>query len=222
MTKVKNTKKKPVCLSRRSFLHAVRYLTDRDPGLAEIVRKFGPSPMRFREEGFLSLIHIILEQQVSLSSAKAAYDRLIVAAAPLTPERFLQFNDTELKTFGFSRQKTAYCRNLAHAILQGCLDLTALRTMDDATVRSELTKIKGIGIWTADIYLLTALRRPDVWPRGDLALAVAIQRTKGLPNRPSLEEMDAFSVDWMPWRTVAARLLWHYYLSNDHRDTEKV
>lgn len=198
-------------------MHAVHYLTDRDPGLAKIVKKFGPPPMRFREEGFLSLIHIILEQQVSLSSAKAAYDRLIVAAEPLTPERFLQFNDTELKTFGFSRQKTAYCRNLAHAILQDSLDLTTLRTMGDATARSELTKIKGIGIWTADIYLLTALRRPDVWPRGDLALAVAIQRTKGLQNRPSLEEMDAFSVDWMPWRTVAARLLWHYYLSNGRR-----
>ena len=217
MIKVKNTKKKPVRLSRRPFLYAVRYLTDRDPDLEEIVKKLGPPPMRFREEGFLSLIHIILEQQVSLSSAKAAYDRLIVAAEPLTPERFLQFYDTELKTFGFSRQKTAYCRNLAHAILQGCLDLTALRTMEDATVRSELTKIKGIGIWTADIYLLTALRRPDIWPRGDLALAVAIQRTKGLPNRPSLEEMDAFSVDWMPWRAVAARLLWHYYLSNGRR-----
>jgi len=217
MTKVKNTKKKSARLSRRSFLHAVRYLKDRDPDLAKIVKKLGPPPMWFREEGFLSLIHIILEQQVSLSSAKAAYDRLIAAAASLTPERFLQFNDTELKTFGFSRQKTAYCRNLAHAILQDGLDLTALRTMDDATARSELTKIKGIGIWTADIYLLTALRRPDVWPRGDLALAVAIQRTKGLQNRPSLEEMNAFSVDWMPWRAVAARLLWHYYLSNDRR-----
>jgi DNA-3-methyladenine glycosylase II len=222
MTKIKNTPKKPARLNRSSFLHAVHCLTDCDPGLAEIVRKFGPSPMWQREEGFAPLVHIILEQQVSLSSARAAYDRLIVAAAPLTPERFLQFNDAELKIFGFSRQKTAYCRNLAHAILKGDLDLTALRTMDDATVRSELTKIKGIGIWTADIYLLTVLLRPDVWPGGDLALAVAIQSIKGLPNRPSLKEMDAFSRDWMPWRAVAARLLWHYYLNNGHRDNEKV
>lgn len=171
-----------------------------------------------REEGFHTLIHIILEQQVSLASAKAAYDRLIAAAAPLTPERFMQLNDIELKTIGFSRQKIAYSRNIANSILQGDLDLTALRTMDDGSVRSKLMKIKGIGIWTADIYLLMVLRRPDVWPRGDVALTVAMQRVKGLVNRPSVEEMDSISHNWMPWRAVAARLLWHYYLSNGRRD----
>ena len=171
-----------------------------------------------REEGFHTLIHIILEQQVSLASAKAAYDRLIAAAAPLTPERFMQLNDIELKTIGFSRQKIAYSRNIANSILQGDLDLTALRTMDDGSVRSKLMKIKGIGIWTADIYLLMVLRRPDVWPRGDVALTVAMQRVKGLVNRPGVEEMDSISHNWMPWRAVAARLLWHYYLSNGRRD----
>jgi DNA-3-methyladenine glycosylase II len=170
-----------------------------------------------REEGFHTLIHIILEQQVSLSSAKAAYDRLITATAPLTPERFMQLNDIGLKTIGFSRQKTAYGRNLAKSILHGDLDLTTLRTMDDGSVRSELMKIKGIGTWTADIYLLMVLRRPDVWPRGDVALAVAMQRVKGLMNRPSVEEMDSISHNWMPWRAVAARLLWHYYLNNGRR-----
>ena len=174
----------------------------------------GPPPLWPREEGFHSLIRIILEQQVSLSSAKAAYDRLSAAASPLTPDRFLHLNDLELKTIGFSRQKTAYGRNLAHSILQGELDLKALRTMDDESVRSELMKIKGIGHWTADIYLLMVLRRPDVLPRGDVALAVAMQRIKGMLNRPGLEEMDEISADWMPWRAVAARLLWHYYLNN--------
>ena len=220
---MKNIGKNPKALtSRPLFLNAVGFLTDRDPDLAEIVRKFGPPTIRSKEEGFHTLIHIILEQQVSLSSAKAAYDRLIAAGSPLTPERFLGFDDAELKTFGFSRQKTAYCRNLAHAVLQGGLDLAALKTMDDDSVRSELTKIKGIGAWTADIYLLTVLLRPDIWPRGDLALAVAIQSIKGLTDRPGIKEMDAFSADWMPWRAVAARLLWHYYLNNGHRDNEKV
>ena len=213
-----NTKKKPTPLDRRSLVNAVRYLAARDEDLAGIAREFGPPPMWAREEGFHTLIHIILEQQVSLASAKAAYDRLITAAAPLTPKRFIQLSDIELKTIGFSRQKIAYSRNLANSILQGDLDLTALRTMDDGSVRSKLMKIKGIGIWTADIYLLMVLRRPDVWPRGDVALTVAMQRVKGLVNRPSVEEMDSISHNWMPWRAVAARLLWHYYLSNGRRD----
>lgn len=214
MTNVITTEKWRKPLNRRSLTHAVGLLADRDADLADIVREFGPPPMWTREEGFNTLISIILEQQVSLSSAKAAYDRLIAVADPLTPDRFLQLNDVELKKIGFSRQKMGYSRGLAHSILQGEVDLTTLRTMDDESVRSELMKIKGIGIWTADIYLLMVLRRPDVWPRGDMALAAAMQRIKGLANRPSLEEMDAISVHWMPWRAVAARLLWHYYLSN--------
>lgn len=214
MIKIIDTKGQPTPLSKRSLAHALRYLADRDTDLAIIVREFGPPPLWPREEGFHSLIRIILEQQVSLSSAKAAYDRLTASAGPLTPERFLRLDDAELKTIGFSRQKTAYGRNLAHSILRGELDLKALRTMDDESVRSELMKIKGIGNWTADIYLLMVLRRSDIWPRGDVALSVAMQRIKGLVNRPGLEEMDEISADWMPWRAVAARLLWHYYLNN--------
>jgi DNA-3-methyladenine glycosylase II len=167
-----------------------------------------------REPGFPTLIHIILEQQVSLASARAAYDRLLVAASPLTPARFLELDDAELKTIGFSRQKTAYGRELAGAILDGRLNLTELGTLDDADVRSELMGIKGIGPWTADIYLLMALRRPDVWPSGDLALASAAQRVKRLAARPTPDELDTLGADWTPWRAVAARLLWHYYLSD--------
>jgi DNA-3-methyladenine glycosylase II len=166
-----------------------------------------------REPGFPTLIHIILEQQVSLASARAAYDRLLAAASPLTPDRFLELDDAQLKRIGFSRQKTAYGRELAGAILGGRLDLAGLETLDDADVRSELTGIKGIGPWTADIYLLMALRRPDVWPSGDLALASAAQRVKRLAARPTPDELDTLGADWAPWRAVAARLLWHYYLS---------
>ena len=217
MTGPNNLHKKPRRLNRRTFQQAVCFLTERDPGLAEIVNRFGSPTMWFRDEGFQSLVLIILEQQVSLLSAKAAFNRLLAAAAPLTPERFLPFEDSTLKAFGFSRQKIDYCRNLAHAILQGGIDLTALRAMDDATARSELIKIKGIGNWTADIYLLTALGRPDIWPGGDLALAVAIQSIRKLSSRPAPKDMAVISVDWMPWRSVAARLLWHFYLNNGHR-----
>jgi DNA-3-methyladenine glycosylase II len=167
-----------------------------------------------REPGFPTLIHIILEQQVSLASARAAFDRLLVAASPLTPARFLELDDATLKTIGFSRQKTAYGRELAQTILGGRLNLAELETQDDATVRSELMAIKGIGPWTSDIYLLVALRRPDVWPSGDLALAAAAQGVKQLATRPTPDELDALGKNWRPWRAVAARLLWHYYLSN--------
>jgi DNA-3-methyladenine glycosylase II len=168
-----------------------------------------------RQPGFPTLIHIILEQQVSLASARAAMDRLRAAASPLTPSRFLEFDNATLKTIGFSRQKTAYGRHLAQSILKGQLNLAALTKMDDETARTELLKIRGIGSWTANIYLLMALRRPDILPSGDLALAVAAQQVKRLKVRPTQDELEKLGVAWRPWRAVAARVLWHYYLS-DH------
>jgi DNA-3-methyladenine glycosylase II len=201
-------------LTEEAFAQGLNVLVGRDPDLAGIMEKLGPPPMWARDPGFPTLIHIILEQQVSLASARAAYDRLLAQAAPLTPARFLVFDDATLKQIGFSRQKTAYGRELAGAILDGRLDLDALEGLDDGTVRSELIKLKGIGPWTADIYLLMALRRPDAWPSGDLALATAAQRVKRLGSRPTPDELEALGADWRPWRAVAARLLWHYYLSN--------
>jgi len=201
-------------LTEGTLAHGLNVLCDRDPDLAQIHTRLGPPPMWAREPGFPTLIHIILEQQVSLASAQAAYDRLLAAAAPLTPARFLEFDDPTLKAIGFSRQKTGYGRELARAILDGRLDLGGLETSDDASARSQLIQIKGIGPWTADIYLLMALRRPDVWPSGDLALANAAQRVKRLASRPTPEELDSLGADWRPWRAVAARLLWHYYLSD--------
>lgn len=201
-------------LNEETFKRGLRFLSKRDPTLARILKDFGPPPMWQRKPGFPTLIHIILEQQVSLASARAAMNRLRAAASPLTPSRFLELDNATLKTIGFSRQKTAYGRHLAQSILEGRLNLTALNKMDDAAVRSELLKIKGIGSWTADIYLLMALRRPDILPKGDLALAVAIQQVKRLRARPTQDELDALSRRWRPWRAVAARLLWHYYLSD--------
>ena len=199
-------------LTPKAFSQAIKHLCDSDPDLAQILTILEPPPFRTRKPGFASLMHIILEQQVSLSSAKASFDRLRRAASPLTPERFLKLGDARLKACGFSRQKTAYGRTLAKIIVDGHLKLSALETMDDQSVRSELLKIKGIGPWTANIYLLTVLRRPDIWPSEDLALAVAAHKLKRLKTRPTPKELESLSVGWKPWRAVAARLLWHYYI----------
>ena len=163
-------------LNEKLLLNAVDVLVKQDSDFKNIVNQFGPPPLWGREEGFHTLIRIILEQQVSLKSAKAAYDKLVAKANPLTPQKFLKFTDAQLKTFGFSRQKTNYGRNVTNAMLDGSLDLIALRKLDDESVRLELIKIKGIGFWTADIYLLMVLKRPDIWPNGDMALAIAIAK----------------------------------------------
>ena len=200
-------------LTEEALLHAVRILCRRDPDLRRVVKQFGPPPLWAREPGFSTLIHIILEQQVSLASARAAHNRLIELARPLTPRRFLKFDDATLKACGFSRQKAAYCRHLAESIITRSLDIDGLATLADAEVKSELERIKGIGRWTSDIYLLMVLRRPDIWPRGDLALATAAREVKQLERRPTYDELDSLSAAWKPWRAVAARILWHHYLS---------
>ena len=202
----------PACLCEEMLAYGVATLCGQDSSLAEIVRTCGPPPLWAREAGFATLIRIILEQQVSLVSARAAFQRLLAAVDPLTPDNFLHLDDSTLKAIGFSRQKTGYGRNLSRAIVEGSLDIASLGRLDDESVRSELTRIKGIGRWTADIFLLMALRRPDIWPQGDLALAVAIQHLKKFEARPTLREINDLSEFWKPWRAVAARLLWHYYL----------
>ncbi len=192
---------------------AVAVLAARDPGLAAIADRFGTPPLWAREPGFPTLVHLILEQQVSLSSAKAAFDRLVAATDPLTPGALLALDDAALLAIGFSRQKTRYARALAEAISAGDLDLDALATEDDEEVDRRLTRLPGIGPWTATIYRLMVLLRPDAWPVGDIALAQALAETRGLPTRPSQRELLAAAETWRPWRAVAARLLWHHYLS---------
>lgn len=200
-------------LTAVSYKQALENLSQRDPDLAHIWETYGTPPMWEREPGFATLIHIILEQQVSLASAKAAFDKLVAVTNPLTPEAFLALDDVTLKAVGFSRQKMKYGRLLATAIQNNELDLHALETLPDDEVKKTLTKIKGIGPWTADIYLLMVLRRPDSWPIGDLALQVAAQKIKKLPHRPKADELEQIGEAWRPWRAVAARLLWHFYLS---------
>ncbi len=202
-------------LTDATLARALEELGSRDRTLGKILADLGPPPMWARAPGFPTLLHIILEQQVSLASARAAFDKLRAAVSPLTPGRFLQQDDATLRAVGFSRQKAGYGRNLARDILSGRLYLKRLAMLDDMAAREKLISVKGIGRWTADIYLLMALRRPDVWPTGDLALAVAARHALELSTLPSPDEMASLGARWKPWRAVAARLLWHYYLSGN-------
>jgi DNA-3-methyladenine glycosylase II len=203
-------------LTPKSLAQGVRALSKTDADLARVARSYGLPPLWEREEGFATLVLTILEQQVSLASALAAFERLRAAAPQVTPENFLLFDDAQLRAFGFSRQKVLYCRLLARAIVDGELDLAALSSLGDDEARAGLLKLKGVGAWTAEVYLLRALLRPDAWPAGDLALQLAAQQVKRLPARPTAAELDALAKRWRPWRAVAARLLWLHYLKG-HR-----
>jgi DNA-3-methyladenine glycosylase II len=187
--------------------------------LAAILARHGPPPLWDRPAGFGTLVHIILEQQVSLASAKAAYDRLLAATDPLTPEAFLGLTDADLLAIGFSRQKARYGRALAAGIVDGTLDLDALDELDDDAVQDALEAIPGIGRWTSTIYLLMVLGRPDVWPIGDMALATAVAEAKELPARPDPQTLLDLGEAWRPWRSAAARLFWHDYLARRRRTT---
>lgn len=207
-----------MALTENSLLEAVQELAARDADLAEVAATLGPPPLWARPPGFPTLIYIILEQQVSLASAKAAFDRLQIAASPLTPQTFLRLDDPALHAVGFSRQKTAYGRILARAVLDGELDLPGLEALPDEEVRDALLRVKGIGPWTAEIYLLLALLRPDTWPNSDLALAQAVRRVKRLPVPPRPAELERLGESYRPWRAVAARLFWHDYLSRGRNE----
>jgi DNA-3-methyladenine glycosylase II len=200
-------------LTEGTLARGVAALSRADEDLARVARAYGTPPLWPRDEGFPTLVLTVLEQQVSLASAAAAFGRLLAAAPPpLTPEKFLSFDDAQLRGFGFSRQKALYCRLLARAVLEGELDFDALRSMGDDAARAALTRLKGVGPWTAEIYLLRALTRPDAWPSGDLALQLAAREVKRLPARPTPAELDALAEAWRPLRAVAARLLWLHYL----------
>jgi DNA-3-methyladenine glycosylase II len=200
-------------LNEENLAAACQQLIAADRDLAFIFLTYGTPPLWRREASFATLVHIILEQQVSLASALSAFNRLREKVGEITPENVLRLTDEELKACYFSRQKTVYARELAQAVSRGTLDLTALELLPDAEVRTELKKIKGIGDWTADIYLLMALRRADVMPKGDLALHVAYKKLKNRALAPSSDDFQRIAEKWKPFRAVAARLLWHFYLS---------
>ncbi|HVE57095.1 MAG TPA: hypothetical protein VNB22_09720 [Pyrinomonadaceae bacterium] len=200
-------------LNEQNLAEICKGLSKTDPDLAYIFETFGTPPLWARKADFPTLIHIILEQQVSLASAASAFHKLKERLGEITPENVLALADEELKACYFSRQKTVYARELAKAILDGSLNLKALENLPDAAVKHELKKIKGIGDWTADIYLLMALLRADVMPKGDLALHVAYKRLKNLEHAPHSDEFQQIAEKWKPFRAAAARLLWHFYLS---------
>ena len=178
----------------------------------EILQQAGAPRFRRRRNGFGTLLHIILEQQVSIDAAAAMHHRLVGLCRPLAPEPFLALDDGTLRSCGFSRQKMSYARDLAKAVADGRFDFARLAGADDAAALAELLGIRGIGRWSAEIYLLFALGRPDVWPAADLGLQVAIGDHLGLASRPSEIELRRRGDAWRPWRSVAACLFWQSYL----------
>jgi len=208
-------------LDEQNLVLACEKLAKTDSDLAFIFNTYGTPPLWAREANFATLVHIILEQQVSLASALSAFNKLKEKLGTVTAEGVLSMSDAEMKAAYFSRQKTVCARELAKAVLDGNLNLESLEYLPDAQVKYELVKIKGIGDWTADIYLLMALLRADVMPKGDLALHVAWQRLKKSEHRPTSEEFLKIAGKWKPYRAAAARLLWHFYLSNRNFSTQK-
>lgn len=198
-------------LTERTVRRAARELAEADQRLEASVERYGPPPLWRREPSYATLVHLILEQQVSLASAQAAFDRLRAAlGGSIEPAEFLRLSDAELRAVGFSRQKTGYARTLASAMLDG-FDLETLAAMPDDEVRRALIAMPGIGPWTADIYLLFCLGNADAWPAGDLALQEAARLAFNLRKRPDAKAMVKLADVWRPWRGVAAHLLWAYY-----------
>lgn len=181
------------------------------PDVARAHKIIGSPPARYRESGFATLLRIIIDQQVSVQSGAAIWRRVEEGLEDCTPDHVIKIGDEKLRTFGLSRPKARYAMCLAEAIVNGDLDLDGLEAADNNSVREQLTAITGIGRWTAEIYLMFALNRPDVWPAGDLALAEAAKRLLKLDQRPTPDALDEIGERWRPERTAAAVFLWHCY-----------
>lgn len=198
-------------LNQDTLNEGLQFLSAQDADLARVLTLHGPPSLRSQPPGFPTLLKIILGQQVSRSSAASTYQRLCDAIGPPEPASFQSLDDDALRAIGFSRQKSRYGRELASAILEGRLQLDLLAEHDDDEVRSALTALPGIGPWSAEIYLLFALRRTDAWPASDLGIIVGAQKVKGMASRPSRQELDAMAENWRPWRGLATFILWHGY-----------
>ena len=198
----------------KSNFHAIcDGLAARDADLATIITAYGYPPMWSRPNTFETLVHIILEQQVSLASALSALNKLKERVQELTPSRLLLLTDEEMRACYCSRQKTRYIKYLAEALLSGQLNLNELETLPNDAIRTKLITLKGIGNWTIDIYLMFVLQRADIFPIGDLAAVNALKHVKGLLPGIGREEIITIAAQWQPYRTVATMLLWHSYLS---------
>ncbi|GAA0553110.1 DNA-3-methyladenine glycosylase [Paractinoplanes ferrugineus] len=185
----------------------------RDPRLRRVVDEFGHPPFWDRPNTFESFVWFILEQQVSQASAKSALEKLRERVGEITPENVLALTDDELRAAYFSRQKTNYVRGLAQQVADGQLDFGELEKLPDSAVRDRLVRLKGVGNWTVDVYLIVALHRVDVFPSGDLGAVNGLKELAGLPRTTTAEELTAVAREWAPYRTIATILLWHYYLS---------
>lgn len=189
--------------------HAFNFLTTKDPTLKTVIDKYGFPTIQFRDQGFAAMVHIILEQQVSIASARATYRKLLDHVGEITPENILNTSDEAMRGCGISRQKTLYVKDMAQMILSGDLDFTALEHWTEVKIREKLLAIKGVGNWTIDVYLMFCLQSPDIIPLGDIAIRNAI---KELYGAETIEEMEALARDWQPFRTYASYILWHDYL----------
>ncbi|GAC1307433.1 MAG: DNA-3-methyladenine glycosylase [Mucilaginibacter sp.] len=192
-------------------------LASADTALAGIINSHGYPPLWSRPNTFETLVHIILEQQVSLASALSALNKLKERIQEITPARILLLTDEEMKACYCSRQKTGYIKYLAEAILSGRLRLVELEQLSSDEVRAKLVALKGIGNWTADVYLMFVLQHPDIFPAGDLAAVNALKRVKSLPPDTTKEHILQIAETWQPYRTIATMLLWHFYLSAPKR-----
>ncbi len=203
----------PESFSKYSFKKICDQLAKADRDLSFIVETYGYPPMWTRPNSFETLVHIILEQQVSLASALASLKKLQERTEGLTPRKVMALSDEEMRACYVSRQKTMYIRGLAEAILKKKLVLEELETLSNDEVRAKLTSLKGIGNWTTDVYLMFVLQRADLFPVGDLAAVNALKRAKALPVNTTKEKVVEVAAQWKPYRTVATMILWHFYLS---------
>jgi DNA-3-methyladenine glycosylase II len=201
---------KPRRIASQTHLdEAVSGLLAADKRLHPVAKRVGAMPFRARrEEGFEALISIVVSQQLSVAAADTIFGRVKKKVAPFTPEQVLAAEAEMLRACGLSAPKQKHMKSIAAAIVDGSLDLKRLRSMQDDDARAHLTAVKGIGPWTADIYLMSSLGRADIWPVGDVGLQAAIHRALGLRKRPNEKQMEKLSTDWRPYRTVVARMFW--------------
>lgn len=196
------------------MLESIQFLIEKEPVFKSLYQKYGVPFIPYREQGFDTLCKLIIEQQVSLASAKACYQKLESFLGGITPETILKTSLEDLRNNGVSRQKATYLHSLSEAILSKQLDLTSLQNKDEALVRSELIQVKGIGNWTIDIYLMFSLQHQDILPIGDIAIQNSIKELFGCST---LEEIETISEKWKPFRSMAAFFLWHHYLESRGR-----
>lgn len=196
-------------------------LASSDTHLAKIIKTHSYPPLWSRPNTFETLVHIILEQQVSLASALSALNKLRERVQELTPTRVLLLTDEEFRACYCSRQKTVYIKYLAEALLSGQINLQLFEALPDDEIRAQLVALKGIGNWTVDVYLMFVLQRADIFPIGDLAAVNALKRVKELPKEITRDQMIEIAGLWQPYRTVATMMLWHYYLSSPKSKPKK-